>query len=380
MIVVLGNAIMYYICYEVADNMYFQNVDEREICYVVLYTFACVLQVCLDTILTFFVAYQHLVGMGMPTYGGKALAEVGWYDSFESYAMQKELGQNLYDYSFPSTFLIPFLLEPLVAIYLPWKVMQLWIDTSPMIAQVDAESFMMPIPMELSRYGDILLNVILAVMIFFFPGGFTHYMFLALALCHIYIYAYDQVRVTKCVRSCCFASQKVDWWACWMLSVPCSLMLSATLFKANCVEGVPWCMKDKGLVMLVLGAIVGHILFHTAILLWVVPLFFRDQDHNRDIDYEHCARQKAMSWFSANPVHCLRSKYVYEEDPPCDFCTPGKEHLMRPNPKLHLFFRDEYDSDEDEDELAVTKVLSETWRVITRTPKNTDQDVKLFTR
>ncbi|CAK0808718.1 unnamed protein product [Prorocentrum cordatum] len=36
--------------------------------------------------------------------------------------MQRELGANLKDYSFPGPFLNPFLSEPIVAVHLPWQI------------------------------------------------------------------------------------------------------------------------------------------------------------------------------------------------------------------------------------------------------------------
>merc|ERR1719277_708493 len=101
--------------------------------------------------------------------------------------------------------------------------MSMWIRTSPIISQIDAENLLMPIPMELSRYGDIILNVMLAALVFLFPGGFTHRMFLALALSHVWIYVFDSYKVIRAISNCCFASRQVDWMACWMLSIPCAI-------------------------------------------------------------------------------------------------------------------------------------------------------------
>lgn len=41
--------------------------------------------------------------------------------------------------------------------------------------------------------------------------------------------------------------------------------------------------------------------------------------------------EEPCNWFSANSVHCLRSKYIHHHDPPCSFFTPGQEPIKRIN-------------------------------------------------
>ena len=56
--------------------------------------------------------------------------------------------------------------------------------------------------------------------------------------------------------------------------------------------------------------------------------------------YQDCSKRIACSWFSANPVYCLRSQYIYQHSPPCLFCIPGKEHLIEVNEDIGLYFND----------------------------------------
>lgn len=118
MVVVAGNALMYLVCSEVADRTRFIYVDDREVCYMLLYCFACVFNVALDLITTYMVAYRINVGLRMKTYDGTLLENLQQFsDRFESYAMQRTLANNLYAYAFPATFLIPFLIESVATIY-----------------------------------------------------------------------------------------------------------------------------------------------------------------------------------------------------------------------------------------------------------------------
>jgi len=340
-VVVMGNGLMYYVCSEISDRVGFQVVDNREVCYMLLYSFACMTNVLLDMVVTYYMAYWMMVGVDMRTYHGTPLAEVDTFtERFETYAMQRALGQNLMAYSFPSTFLVPFVIEPFVTIFLPFKLMSYIVRSHGNIKPYDAEKFMTPLPMDLSRYADVMLNVMLAALVFYFPGGFTHRMFWALAFSHLVIYICDQYKVLRCIPSCYFASLDVDWWAQWMLSIPCALMLASTVFKMNCMEGHD-CVGGYYLIVRCSMVFVAHMVLHTWVLVTWVPTWVKQATAlHEQMPYKKCARMHAMSWFATNPVHCLRSQYIYGHSPPCDFCLIGKEHLLRVNPKENFWFKD----------------------------------------
>jgi len=353
MVVVIGNVAMYFVCSEVADRIGFQFNDDREVCYMLLYSFACMCNVALDMVVTYYMAYWMMVGVNMHTYHGRPLAEVHQFtERFETYAMQRSLGQNLMAYSFPSTFLVPFVLEPIATIYLPYKIMTFIVRAHKNISKIDAEKLLAAIPMDLSRYADVMLNVILAAMVFYFPGGFTHRMFFALAGSHLVIYLVDHYKVLRCIPACYFASDHVDWWAQWMLSIPCAIMLSALVFKANCQIGNPICLRGWMQIGACTAAFFLHIFMHTWALRRLVPKFGKQEARQADpleVPYETVAKKFPTSWFSMNPVHCLRSQIVYKHDPPCDYCFVGKEHMLRVNPELGCYFQDDEAACEDYD-------------------------------
>merc|ERR1719401_2589185 len=90
------------------------------------------------------------------------------------------------------------------------------------------------IPMDLSRYADVWLNVTLGVLIFFFPGGLTQGIFFWMAIAHIWIYLFDQYRVLRCIPHCNYSNMTVDWYATWMMSIPLGLLIVCAIFKGNC--------------------------------------------------------------------------------------------------------------------------------------------------
>jgi len=370
MVVVAGNALMYVVCGEVADRIHFQYIDSRELCYMGLYLFACVFNVALDMICAYYVAYYAMVGVDMKTYRGIPLQEVeSFTERFETFAMQRELGHTLLSYTMPFTTLVPFLVEPFITIYLPWKIMVAIVRTKPEIQGVTAETYLRPLVMDMSRYADLLLNVMLAVLIFFFPGGFNLTMFVGLAISHIYLYVFDHYRVLRSITACDFAGKNIDWWAQWVMCIPCGIVLACYVYKSNCGgfmndvsepsahsehkpedggDTMNICEEGSGLVLRCLLAFICHVIVHTVLLLFLVPCFGRKQAPPRDEQYEHCARRLPMSWFSANPVHCLRSQFIYNHSPPCDYSMLGKQHLVRVNPRIGCYFSEKAMADTED--------------------------------
>lgn len=337
-IVIAGNGMMYVVCAEVSDRVGFKIQSKREVCYMLLYCFACVFNVLLDLVMAYKMAYKQMVGLDLKTHTGQHLSEVdNFVGRFETYAMQKSLGQILLDYSFPSTFLIPFLVEPFVTIYVPYLIMSMIVRTNPAIVGSAAEAYLSSSPMDLSRYADVLLNLVLCVMMFFFPGGYLWTIMLGFIVSHIFIYIFDHYRVLRSIPACDFATRDVDWWAQQLLSIPCGLLLACAAFKANCNENAGHCWSDEPTIYWCCALFVGHIILHTLILLYVVPMFGIPTKPS-EIPYRKCAEQHPCSWFAANPVHCLRSQYIYENDPPCDYFILGKDHMLRKNHDLHCFY------------------------------------------
>lgn len=364
-VVIAGNALMYLVCSEVSDWVGFHTTDAREVCYMLLYNLACVVQVILDLAITYNISYMRLVGKEIRTYDGTPVSELPTFvERIESYPMQQELGREVYMFAWPATFLIPFLIEPLVTVYAPFKLMEYIVRSHREISHATAEAYLSAVPFDLSRYADINLNIMLAVLIFFFPGGYTLPLFAGLVFSHMFIYCYDQWRILRSSPSCYFSTMQVDWWVQWILSIPCGLILSALVFKARSgpadwlpalqEDGLQWGLHgfqrridghlessaDAELLSEAAAAFLLHVIVHTLLLLYVVPLFGRPDKEPSTQAYETCSRRLASSFFSTNPVHCLRSSYVYGHSPPCDFRVRGKEHLLRPNPKIGCYFQD----------------------------------------
>jgi hypothetical protein len=244
---------------------------------------------------------------------------------------------------------------------MPYKIMSLLVGSHPELKGTSAEGYMQPVAMDLGRYGDCMINVIIASMILWFPSGFNLTMFTFLLCSHCYIYLFDHYRVLRSVGSIYIAAYNVDFWAQWIFSIPCAIICGALTFKLNCepwlyeyfpgiemeihpgYHGKPWgshCDSGYNVWIKVGVAFFGHIALHTCALLFIVAFCGKVDETEEDHFYKHTAERIPCSWFSGNLIHCLRSKYIYKHDPPQDMCVTGKEHVMRRNPEIGAFFRD----------------------------------------
>jgi len=284
-----------------------------------------------------------MIGLDFRTYDGSRLADIDAFtDQFETYAMQRSLGGNTYAYAFPSTFLIPFLIEPFVTVVIPYQIGRLIIRTHREVHGNGAEAYIAAFDFDLGRYADILLNVFLGILIFYFPGGYTWTLFYGMFISHIIIYLFDHWRVLDVIPSIKLTSYCVDWWAQAMLGACCGLILSALVFKANCESYSGYCLKDMALISVTSAAGIAHFVVHILLLLYVVPkLGLKDvKDTQEGMTYETVAKDDAYTWFGTNPVHCLRSKMIHKHKPYCRFVSPGKEHLLEKNVEIGCHFFD----------------------------------------
>mmetsp|Transcript_110251 Transcript_110251/g.235457 ORF Transcript_110251/g.235457 Transcript_110251/m.235457 type:complete len:991 (-) Transcript_110251:99-3071(-) len=342
MLVVGGNQAMYFLCNEISYRVGFRFTDDAEAFYIALYTFACFLNLVVDLIMEFMLGYNAMVAADVHTADGRLLGDLTSYQEiFESYPMQKALGRRLFDYCFPSTFFIPFVFEPLFAIYMPYHLMKLLVRTHKNVRGREAEkSFEFFLPMDLGRYGDLVLNVILTSLIFFFPAGEMLKLFLALICSHIFIYFYDKYRILRAGPGFCFAGNSADNCTQAILAIPCGFMAACAVFKGNCLDMSPYCIHEDHLFEACCGAFITHVAFHWLCLFYVVPRFAREEKDQAEHEYSHVAPTTPCTWFSANPVHCLRSKHIYAHSPPCRHFSRGQEHLMQANPAIGCYFEE----------------------------------------
>ena len=67
-------------------------------------------------------------------------------------------------YIFPSCTLLPFLIEPFATTFVPFWIGKALVRTRREVTIQDAEEFLQNPPYDLSRYGDILVNMMLCCL------------------------------------------------------------------------------------------------------------------------------------------------------------------------------------------------------------------------
>jgi len=196
--------------------------------------------------------------------------------------------------------------------------------------------------MDLSRYGDLLLNLMLCALMIFFPPGWLLQMFVGLGVAHIYIYAFDHYRVLRAVPGFEFTSDRVDAIAQGMLAIIVGIVLAGAIFKSNCQANLP-CATGGALVSRMVAAFTIHCAVHFFLLKKVVPILgaYAKGGDDDESTYHEVAANIPCTWFSANPVGCLRSKHIYKDKQPCVQFVAGKEHLLNVNPSWGCHYKRE---------------------------------------
>merc|ERR1719410_1439995 len=327
------------------------------------------LQALDDFVMTYITAYKIIKGLEFRTYFGIPIEHVSSFiDRFESYAMQRMLADNAFSYLFPSTCLVPFLLEPFITIYFPMKIGHIIVRCHPEIQGQGADSYLLGPVMEMGRYADVILNILLGNIIFFFPGGYTQTLFFGMAFSHVYIYCFDQYRVLRSVPACCFANNEVDWWSQVMI-IPCvGMVLSCAIFKGN-KQGYGYYYEGNSIVPVCTWAFCIHCFVHYLLLVYVVPLFGKKPVENERLDsmtYREVNQGIAASWFSTNKIHCLRSQKIYKHAPGCTYLFLGKEHVLQVNESIGCYFCDDAGQTPRDDDDKDWKEVSEAARDMAR--------------
>jgi len=335
-VVVMGNQIMYLICSAISDRVGFFSRDTAQAAYVVLYTAAVITNTVVDIFILVYTTYLFTISQKVRTDDGILMNDLPDSASVAiSYPMMKFFGRKLYQYNFPSCFLSPFIGEAVFTTIVPYHL-GIKIVGSRYVCRQDAEACMQPMQMDLCRYGDIVVNVILATMSLFTTSGWVVWTLGGFLLGSVFIYVFDHYRVLREVETCYFARDRVDLATQRLLVIPCGILAAAVTFQ---LHGLGSLGLQRHNVWLCLGLTFAvHTVLHIVALWHVVPWLARIEKPESRTPYSDAATHTPANWFTVNPVHCLRSQYIHEHDPPCIFYVKGKEAVAEKNPDIGLFY------------------------------------------
>eukprot|EP00927_Polykrikos_kofoidii_P065256 TRINITY_DN61036_c0_g1_i1.p1 TRINITY_DN61036_c0_g1~~TRINITY_DN61036_c0_g1_i1.p1 ORF type:complete len:1046 (-),score=102.82 TRINITY_DN61036_c0_g1_i1:60-2789(-) len=364
LLITVCNQVIYFIIGVVADCMGFSTKGEYQRYYVIQYTAAVFVNTVIDlwTVMLLVQGYSVTDRMKDPLGGDdilsmKALAE--------NPAAQRTVYTQLLCYLYPGCLLLPFLLEPLCVSFLTYWL-PLWLVRSREEINAEQAEKRLACPLfDLSRYGDILINVMLCILPLAFTYRDIYQVYVYLFISGLWIYGWDHVRFLRCSQRSIFASSLMDRCAQWITMAPCAMLAALIVFHfwAATDDGFLEPLHDAveervhayfahdsvltGIALLRRGTILAHMaaaflmhmFIHSLILRYIVPMFSEShEEHDVDVPYAETAKKLPCTWFNANPVHCLRSQILFEDDPPCTLFQPGKEYLMNPNPKVGQYF------------------------------------------
>jgi hypothetical protein len=326
----------------VAEGAGLRYEDEKQRVYIILYNTALVLNLAMDMALTATLSYNQMTRRGIHVADGRLLSELpSFQEIFESYPMQKSIGLLLMKYCWPATFFLPFFLEPFGICWLPYHIGLKFIGSDKKMTNLRAEKALELPLMQQGRYADVIFNAILVSVVPFIAPGYMHKIFGVFIFSHCWIYASDHWKVLRCVTRFYFAGHETSCFAQKLFSIPCGILLAALVFKANQMSGTGGLGSGKlqGGVLwgAILGACFGHIILHVQ-LLGFMEGGSDKKGEEEEVEYSECAKETPATWFSCNPVHCLRSKHIYEHQPSHCYFVAGKEHLLHANPEIGAHF------------------------------------------
>ncbi|CAE7030045.1 DIMT1 [Symbiodinium natans] len=351
LISIIANQIIYFFSDKVAEDLNLWYTEHKQKAYLLFYLVAMVLELMMDLFFTARTTFNQLVAAGRRTYGGEKLSDLAsWHELVQTYVMQNALGNQLLDYALPSTFLAPFLFEPLIGFFI-YHIGKVMVRSHVEISKYDAQQRVSWFWVnDLSRYGDVILNLTIAVIFLAIHGGFNARAFGYLLGCHLYIYFFDHWMLLRAMPRVKYNLMSVDALAHMMMVIPTGIVLVCIVFKANCKD-MPehplgklmpfeqYCFVSMDLMGVLILVFVAHASLHMTIV-HLLLTYIRVDHMQQETTYAEVAKVTPCSWFTANPVHCLRSEHLKKHDPPCRFYVPGREHLLRANKEANCHFED----------------------------------------
>mmetsp|Transcript_89284 Transcript_89284/g.277649 ORF Transcript_89284/g.277649 Transcript_89284/m.277649 type:complete len:988 (-) Transcript_89284:114-3077(-) len=339
MLVVIGNQIMYFLCSAIAERVGFKSKDHAQEAYVLLYTGAVLVNTVVDITIVVYTTYISMMARDVRTDDGILLEDLP--DSvavFESYPMMKVFGRTLYEYNFPACFLIPFIAEAIFTVILPYHLGYRMVKTRS-VSRENAESCLQPIPMDLARYGDLIVNFTLTAMCFFTASGWVLKTFIGLAIGNIFVYAFDQYRVLRQVEDFYMASGDIDAAAQRLLSIPCAVLAGAVMFQLHGLFPHSQFMESHNIWILLLETFLLHIVVHLLLTALAVKHFGHVEHEAAERQYSEVAAEYPGNWFTSNPVHCLRSLYLHKHPKPCVYYIKGKEAYLEADEARGMYYK-----------------------------------------
>eukprot|EP00928_Gymnodinium_smaydae_P016344 TRINITY_DN16113_c0_g1_i1.p1 TRINITY_DN16113_c0_g1~~TRINITY_DN16113_c0_g1_i1.p1 ORF type:complete len:1009 (+),score=127.29 TRINITY_DN16113_c0_g1_i1:32-3058(+) len=282
-----------------------------QLCYVHLYIFALFINLVIDMCLTAAQAYFYAAGQPSSEEQFASLKDPA--EIFYQYVLQKFIAMKLYDYSYPATFLIPFLLEPFIVVLIPWYLISTIVRARKSVSIYSAEKCLCIQPYDQGRYADIMFNVMCAALGFMFvPGGIDHILSGLIISC-VWIYFMDHFRVLYYAEKFNYSSPVTHQRVMILWSLPCCVLLCCFISRVNnSYLGTDSFLGLGKLCTVFAVACIVHYYLHKLLIEVVIPAAIAPPISDlADVHYDDVAQHfKGHTYFDLNPVHVLREMHL----------------------------------------------------------------------
>merc|ERR1719262_986991 len=141
----------------------------------------------------------------------------------------------------------------------------------------DAEDMIVAPYFDMTRYGDLINNILLVIVCFFLTNVNLWYVFLWLLVGNVYIYLWDKYRVLRMNMKTEYSTDGMEHTAQYLTILPCAMLAGAFAFKLLGGQAMvaEW-ERDEFLALnavwaTVIGAMVGHSILHFLFLKYIFP-------------------------------------------------------------------------------------------------------------
>jgi hypothetical protein len=363
LLITVCNQCIYAIIGFFTDRQGWTDMDAKDCYYCVKYTLAVFFNTLIDLATVLVLAQGYSVDQVMEqqaaadsTMSPKAIAEQP--------NIQKAIYEQLVLYIFPSCILLPFIAEP-IGYGVLYQLYKALVRTRQEVTLQDAEQCLACPPYDLSRYGDVLVNMMLCCITLAFTYRDLWELFLYMLISMAVILCWDHVRVLRYSIVTQFPTDQMERAVQYMMALPSSCIVACLVFKCygashdgfiNALEhsygeGYLDLIKRSNVIKFMFLGFVVNLIFQWLLMrLIVMPRtekkmkerlrIMKEEEEAAEGFYQHIAEREPSNYFNTNPVNCLRSKYIYDHSPPCMPYRIGKEHLLKRNESIGVYFEE----------------------------------------
>eukprot|EP00927_Polykrikos_kofoidii_P021951 TRINITY_DN20640_c0_g1_i1.p1 TRINITY_DN20640_c0_g1~~TRINITY_DN20640_c0_g1_i1.p1 ORF type:complete len:1093 (-),score=115.13 TRINITY_DN20640_c0_g1_i1:145-3423(-) len=317
---------------------YCRKSQEDRYCFFI-YSFFLFANFLVDMFLVGYENYSAMLSTNTRLDDGKLIKDLPDLESIMlSYPMSRELGRAIFEFNVFGSFIGPVIFE-VFFLELPYYIAYILLGTDRFSIE-EAEARLRPPSFTLTRYYDVVLNLLQLAIAFFCASGWWLYNCVGLLAGCVCMYGFDHYRVLRHSVHFDIPHDTTDEIAHRLVSLPCGLIAASCIYLLS-RNGVISDLQYFPPLLLMTIVLVSHVVLHLLLLQQWKP---KQKDYSEERarhdakTYAEAAARTPYNWFNSNPVQCLRSKYIYMHSPPCSFHQLGKEYILERNPNIGLYY------------------------------------------